>query len=93
MNAQCAVFGESEVVSLVHAKTSKGDIARAIFEAMAERIASMVRRLGVNLDVVVIGGVAKDVGFVDALNRKLGVQVKIPDAPEFAGAIGAALSY
>jgi benzoyl-CoA reductase subunit D len=93
MNAQCAVFGESEVVSLVHQKTSKGDIARAIFEAMAERIASMVRRLGVNMDVVVIGGVAKDVGFVDALNRKLSVQVKIPEAPEFAGAIGAALSY
>ena len=93
MNAQCAVFGESEVVSLVHAKTAKADIARAIFDAMAERIASLTRRLGVNLDVVVIGGVAKDVGFVDALKRKLGTNVLIPEGPEYGGALGAALSY
>ena len=51
-----------------------------------------MRRLQVNLDVVIIGGVAKDVGFVDVLRRKLGVDLKIPDGPDYTGAIGAALS-
>jgi benzoyl-CoA reductase subunit D len=59
---------------------------------MADRISSMVQRLGVNPDVVLIGGVAKDVGFVASLKRKLGVDVLIPDFPDYAGALGAALT-
>ena len=59
---------------------------------MADRISSMVQRLGINLDVVLIGGVAKDVGFVASLKRKLGVDVLIPEFPDFAGALGAALA-
>jgi activator of 2-hydroxyglutaryl-CoA dehydratase len=51
----------------------------------------MVHRLGVNTDVVLVGGVAKDVGFVASLNRKLGVSVLIPDYPDYVGALGAAL--
>jgi len=51
----------------------------------------MTHRLGINPDVVLIGGVAKDVGFVAALNRKLNVNVLVPNYPDFAGALGAAL--
>jgi activator of 2-hydroxyglutaryl-CoA dehydratase len=58
---------------------------------MADRVSSMVHRLGVNPDVVLVGGVAKDVGFIASLKRKLGVDVLIPEYPEYAGALGAAL--
>ncbi len=92
INASCVIFGESDVVSLIHRQESKPEIARAVFDAMADRISSMVHRLGVNPDVVLIGGVAKDVGFVASLKRKLGVDIMIPEFPEFAGALGAALS-
>lgn len=92
MNAQCAVFAESEVVSLVHAKTSKPDIARAIHDAIANRIVSMVRRIGVEKDVVLIGGLSKNKGFVDSLKRILGLdKLLIPDVAEFVGALGAAI--
>jgi len=92
MNAQCTIFAESEVVSLIHEKTSKADIARAIHEAIANRIASMTRRLGIQRDVVLVGGVAKNVGFVTSLQRILGVDLLVPEEPEFVGAIGAALA-
>lgn len=92
MNAQCVIFGESEVVTLIHSQTSKADIARAVYDAMADRVSSMVRRLGVNQDVVLMGGVARDIGFIDSLKRKLGVDLLIPEYPDFAGALGAALS-
>ena len=92
INASCVIFGESDVVSLIHRQEPKPEIARAIFDAMADRVTSMVHRLGVNPDVVLIGGVAKDVGFVAALKRKLGVDVHIPDFPDYAGALGAALT-
>lgn len=92
MNAQCAVFAESEVVSLVHAKTSKADIARAVHDAIASRIISMVRRVGINDDVALVGGVAYNVGFVDSLGRGLETKVIIPENPEYVGALGAAIA-
>jgi len=92
MNAQCTIFAESEVVSLIHAKTPKADISRAIHDAIADRIASMTRRLGVQRDVVLVGGVAKNPGFIESLKRALGVDLLVPDEPEFVGALGAALT-
>jgi benzoyl-CoA reductase subunit D len=91
MNAQCAVFAESEVVSLVHAKTPKHDIAKAVHDAISSRIVSMVRRVGINNDVALIGGVSYNPGFVDALKRGLETDVIIPDNAEFVGALGAAI--
>jgi benzoyl-CoA reductase subunit D len=92
MNAQCAVFAESEVVSLIHAKTPKEDIARAVHDAIADRIISMARRVGLENDVIVVGGLARNVGFIDALKRTLEMDVKVPEYPESAAALGAALS-
>lgn len=91
INASCVIFGESDVVTLIHRQESKPEIARAVFDAMADRVSSMVHRLGINPDVVLVGGVAKDVGFVASLKRKLGIDILIPENPEYTGALGAAL--
>ena len=91
MNAQCAVFAESEVVSLVHAKTPKEDISRAVHDAIAERISSMVRRVGVEKNVALIGGMARNVGFTDALQRSLEADLLVAEEPEFVSALGAAI--
>jgi benzoyl-CoA reductase subunit D len=92
MNAQCAIFAESEVVGLIHAKTEKQDISKAIHDAMASRIVSMIRRIGVNEEVVMLGGVAYNPGFVEAMKRQLGIgRLHIPDRPEFGMAVGAAV--
>jgi len=90
MNAQCAVFGESEVVSLIHQKTSKQDIARAVHDAIAGRIGSVARIVGLEDDVVMVGGVANNVGFVDSLKRDIGKDVKVPEDPDYVGALGSA---
>ncbi len=92
MNAQCAVFAESEVVSLLHAKVAKEDIARAVHDAIASRIVSLARKIGFEPEVVLIGGVAHNIGFVDSLKRALECDVVIPDDPEYIGAYGAALA-
>ena len=92
MNAQCAVFAESEVVSLLHAKTPKEDIARAVHDAIASRIVSLARKVGFEPDVVLIGGVAHNTGFVASLEKALECKVMIPDEPEYIGAYGAALT-
>jgi len=91
LNAQCTIFAESEVVGLIHAKTKKKDISRAIHDAMASRIVSMIRRIGVNPDIVMLGGLAYNPGFVTALHRELVVdKIYTPEVPEFGAAVGAA---
>ncbi len=91
MNAQCAVFAESELVNLLHANTPKEDIARAIHDAISERIVSMVRRVGLAEPLVLIGGLARNVGLVHSLNTDLKTEVIVPDEPEMVAAYGAAL--
>jgi predicted CoA-substrate-specific enzyme activase len=92
MNAQCTVFAESEVVSLIHSGTEKKDISRAVHDAIASRVASLVRRVKVEGDVVLLGGLAHNVGFVRSLRENLELnELKIPDGPEFADALGAAV--
>jgi benzoyl-CoA reductase subunit D len=89
-NAQCAVFGESEVVSLIHQKTPKPDIARAVMNAIAGRVASVARIVGLENDIVMIGGMAKNAGFVDSLKKSIDMNIIVPDDPDFIGALGAA---
>lgn len=91
MNAQCCVFAESEVVSLIHSKVAKEDISKAIHDAMASRIAGMILRVGVVKDVVLIGGVALNPGFLKPLETELNTEIIVPEFPEYIGALGAAL--
>ncbi|MCP4665865.1 MAG: CoA activase [Deltaproteobacteria bacterium] len=92
MNAQCVIFAESEVVGLIHAKTDKRDISKAIHDAMANRIVSMIRRIGVNEDVVMLGGVGHNPGFVGSMKRELKLDaIYIPEGPELGAAVGAAI--
>jgi len=91
MNAQCAVFAESEVVTLVHQKHTKEDIAKAVHDAIADRITSMVRKVGFENDVVLIGGVSKNPAFVETMRRNLQTAVNVLPDPEYVGALGAAI--
>jgi benzoyl-CoA reductase subunit D len=92
INAQCVIFAESEVVGLLHAKTEKSDIIRAVHDAMAGRIASMIRRIGIKQDLVVLGGVAYNPGFITALGRELKIDsILVPGEPEYGAAVGAAV--
>ncbi|OGF45232.1 MAG: hypothetical protein A2231_00405 [Candidatus Firestonebacteria bacterium RIFOXYA2_FULL_40_8] len=91
MNTHCVVFAESEVVSLIHRKTPKEEIARASYDAISGRVVSLIRKIGINGEIVVCGGVARDAGFIASLKRKSGLNLLIPELPEFAGAIGACL--
>jgi benzoyl-CoA reductase subunit D len=91
LNSQCTVFAESEVVSLIHAQTPIAEIVRAAHAAIAGRVASLARRIGGEPEIALVGGIAHNVGFIDALKRELGMEIFVPRDPEFIGALGAAL--
>jgi benzoyl-CoA reductase subunit D len=92
MNAQCAVFAESELVSLIHSQAAKPDIVRAILTSIADRAVSVTRRVGIENSVAAIGGMALNRGFIKSIERELHIDVSVPEEPVFVSAIGAAIA-
>ncbi|MCX5999544.1 MAG: acyl-CoA dehydratase activase [Chloroflexi bacterium] len=88
----CAIFAEQEVISHVHRQppTPLNNVIAGIHASMATRVAGLARRIGVKEEVAFTGGVAKNAGFVRALEESLRVRLKIPEEPQLAAALGAA---
>jgi (R)-2-hydroxyacyl-CoA dehydratese activating ATPase len=88
----CTVFAESEVISLVSEGEELDDILYGIHRAIADRTMGLVNRLGgVEQEVVMAGGVAKNIGVVRALEKVMGTEIKIPFESQVVSALGAAL--
>lgn len=91
VSAMCAVFAESEVVSLVARGEPRSDLALGIHDSIALRSLSLVRGLRDSGPVAFIGGVARNRCLVEVLGRHLGHSVTVPPHPQFVNALGAAL--
>lgn len=91
ISSTCTVFAESEVISLISQGRSPADIALAICRAVAHRTAGLVSRVGIEDQVIMSGGVAKNVAVVRLLSEKIARPIQIPEEPQIVGALGAAL--
>jgi len=91
ISSLCTVFAESEVISLISKGEKRENIIAGIHESIAARIAAMANRLRIAPLVVMTGGVAKNIGVVKALERKIGMAVEVSEYAQVNGAIGAAL--
>jgi predicted CoA-substrate-specific enzyme activase len=87
----CTVFAESEVISLISKGETRENIIAGIHESVASRVAAMARRVGVANPVMMTGGVAKNSGAVQALERKLETAIEVSEYAQVNGAIGAAV--
>ncbi len=91
LSNQCVVFAETEIISLVNEGKEIADIISALHQAVANRAASLARGILVAPDAVMTGGVAKNSGMFEALQKALGVKLHRVDNPQINGALGAAL--
>lgn len=93
ITSTCAVFAESEVISHVHRDppTPKEDIVAGIYSSVVSRIMTLCKRIGIEKDVAVVGGVALNSGLVNIMENELGFKVLVPDTPQIAAALGAAI--
>jgi len=92
----CTVFAKSEATALLKAGWSVDRVLAAYCAAMAERVASLIQRLGLERELFITGGIAKNQGIVRRIERIIGMEaIKLPrDSaldPQVAGALGAAL--
>ena len=90
ISSTCTVFAESEVISQLAMATDKCDIINGIHRSVASRVVGLARRVGVQDQVVMTGGVAQNTGIVHAL-EELGHTVHTSPLTQYNGALGAAL--
>ncbi|MHC1748760.1 MAG: acyl-CoA dehydratase activase [Cellulosilyticaceae bacterium] len=87
----CTVFAESEVISHLSNNVAICDITKGICNCVAIKVASLARRLGVTKPVVMSGGVAQNIGVLEALERELGIEINTCREAQVVGALGAAI--
>ncbi|HEY50049.1 MAG TPA: 2-hydroxyglutaryl-CoA dehydratase [Dehalococcoidia bacterium] len=88
----CSVYAETEVLHSIYEGKAVADIAAGINHAMSERVKALVKRVGVEEDICITGGVAKNTGVVKNLEAALQVSAqKLTVDPQLIGALGAAL--
>jgi len=90
-NTGCAVFSESEAISRIAEGARKEDLLAGLHRALAAQINSLAERMGVEQDVAMVGGGARDVGLVRALKKIRGHDILVPERPHFTAALGAAI--
>ena len=91
INSTCAVFGKSEVASLIRLGREKQDILSGLHTAISNRVFTLLRKVGVEPDFTITGGIAKNIGVVRRLEEKLGLKAILTEEPQIVGALGAAL--
>ncbi len=91
--ATCTVWAQADAIKYLNSDYSVEEIAAGVSKAMASRVAVLASSVGVVKDVCMTGGVAKNKGVVNFLEKLIGVKIKkVRKAdPQLAGAIGAAL--
>ncbi|MDR1048953.1 MAG: acyl-CoA dehydratase activase [Synergistaceae bacterium] len=91
ISSTCTVFAESEVISQLAQNKDRCDIINGIHRSVAGRVSGLARRVGVEPDVVMTGGVAQNSGVLTALENELKVEIKTSPLSQYTGALGAAL--
>jgi benzoyl-CoA reductase subunit A len=92
VSSTCVVFAKSEALGLLKAGYTKNKVIAAYCQAMAERVVSLISRIGVENDFFITGGIAKNPGVVKRIERLLGTTaVATKYDSQIAGALGAAL--
>ncbi len=93
ISSTCAVFAESEVISHVHRvpPTPKEDIAAGIYYSVVSRTVTLCKRVGIKEDIAAVGGVALNKGLLHILEEEIGYKILVPDTPQIASALGAAI--
>lgn len=92
VSSVCVVFAKSEALGLLKAGYTKNKVIAAYCQAMAERVVSLLERIGVEEGFFITGGIAKNPGVVKRIEKLLGIKaMETKVDSQIAGALGAAL--
>ncbi len=91
ISSTCAVFAESEVISMLSRGEKLEAVIKGLHRALAKRIGAMAGSLNIYPPIILSGGVAKNRAIQKMLQDELGFEALIPEDPQIIGAYGAAI--
>lgn len=91
LSSTCAVFAETELVSLLASGKSRESLGLGVLRSVASRTAGLARRISWTGDAFFTGGLARSSTVTSLLAHALGCEVKVHPLSPWAGALGAAL--
>jgi bzd-type benzoyl-CoA reductase Q subunit len=88
----CVIFAKTEATGLLREGWAKEKVIAAYCLAMAHRVVELLERIGIEKDFAITGGIAKNRGVVERIEREIGVKALTPKLDtQIAGALGGAL--
>jgi predicted CoA-substrate-specific enzyme activase len=91
IQSTCTVFAESEIISLLHQKKGTENILKGALMGFASRVYPLLLTAGFPSDIVLVGGVARNKGVIQAIEDQIHQSIVVLDNPNTVGALGAAL--
>jgi predicted CoA-substrate-specific enzyme activase len=91
LSSMCTVFAESEVIGLLARGIDKGSIAGGIIGTVAQRVHGLAGRVPLVETITFTGGIAQNSSICGSIGKSLGARLHVPTAPQYVGALGAAL--
>lgn len=91
ITSTCVLFARSEVMELLRNGVHKNDILAGACDALTSRILTLLSRAKIEEDLVISGGIAKNVGVTRRVEQRLGLKALISEEPQIIGALGAAI--
>jgi benzoyl-CoA reductase subunit A len=91
VSSTCVVFARSEIVGYLRNGVPKSEILAGSCAALCARVQALLRRVGLEDDFVISGGIARNPGVVTRLEQRLCRTAHIAAEPQIVGALGAAL--
>ncbi len=90
-NTICAVFAKSEALAYLRKGVARSDILAGLHEAISVRCLNLLKRVTIQKDFAITGGIAKNRGMVAKIREKVGIEPMLCPDPQLAGALGAAI--
>lgn len=91
LNTTCAVFAQSEVVSLLTAEVPPPAVVSGLFWQIATKAKNLASRLRLAFPLVFTGGLARIPQALKALSAIFRGEILVPQEPQLTAALGAAL--
>ena len=91
ISTTCTVFAESEILSWLGKGKKVEDILLGVHQSIASRSIGLLRRVGIEPEITFTGGVAKNTGMIETLQKRLERSINVSDDSHYMGALGAAL--
>jgi predicted CoA-substrate-specific enzyme activase len=91
ISSVCAVLAETEIINNIAEEVPLSDILMGVFLSLAQRAHVLMRYVGIQPDVALVGGLVRSEAMVRALERMAATPVLADPRAHHAAALGAAV--